>query len=252
MGRAVLIHWKPEEAAARLEALSAVGFDAVLLTPDGMPALRALRDNPPDVFVIDLSRLPSHGREIAAALRRQKATRHTPIVFAGGAPVKVEKVRRLLPDAVYTEWDGIRGALARALNNPPARPAAPAAMAGYSGTPLPKKLGIKPGMTVLLLGAPEGFEESLGEGARFTRRAADAGLALLFATSRAELEARFAAASRSCDSIWMIWPKKTSGVKGDLTQAAVREFGLALGWVDYKVCAVNATWSGLKFARRKA
>jgi hypothetical protein len=252
MGRAVLIHWNPVEAAARLEALRAAGFDPESVVPHGPAELRALRDRPPCVFVIDLSRRPSTGRDFAGALRRQAATRHVPIVFAGCPAGKLDSVRRILPDAVYTGWDGIAKALAGALKSPPKRPAVPDAMAGYSGTPLPKKLGIKPGMTVLLLGAPDGFEESLGEGARFTRRAAPSDLTLLFAAKRADLEARFAAASRASEHMWIIWPKKTSGVASDLGEPAIREFGLALGWVDYKVCAVDATWSGLKFARRKA
>jgi hypothetical protein len=252
MGRAVLIHWKREEAPGRLESLRAAGLEAESVIPLGPPDLRSLRDRPPDVFVIDLSRRPSTGRDIAGVLRRQAATRHVPVVFAGCPAEKLDAVRRVLPDAVYTEWHSIAKGIAAAMKNPPKRPAVPGVMAGYSGTPLPKKLGIKPGMTVLLLGAPEGFEEVLGTDASLTRRAAGADLALLFATSRRELEARFAAASRAGGHMWLIWPKKTSGVASDLSEPVVREFGLSLGWVDYKICAVDATWSGLKFARRKA
>jgi len=79
-------------------------------------------------------------------------------------------------------------------------------------------------------------------------------LALLFARSRADLERRFPAASRAVGeggSLWIAWPKQASGVKTDLTQAVVRAHGLGEGWVDYKICAIDETWSGLCFARRK-
>ena len=133
-------------------------------------------------------------------------------------------------------------------------------MAGYSGTPLPKKLGIKPGSGVALLGAPPGFAETtlgaLPEGATIredSRSAFDVGL--LFARSKADLARRFPAAARAMadpGALWILWPKKASGVVTDLGENAVRDFGLAAGLVDYKVAAIDATWSGLCFARRKA
>jgi hypothetical protein len=131
--------------------------------------------------------------------------------------------------------------------------------AGYSGTPLPKKLGIKPGTRVLLLGAPEGFATGtlgpLPEGAVVrgaARSAFDVGL--LFARSQADLSRRFPAAAKAMGvpgALWIAWPKKASGVPTDLDENAVRAFGLARGLVDYKVAAIDATWSGLCFARRK-
>ena len=132
------------------------------------------------------------------------------------------------------------------------------APAGYSGTPLPKKLGIKPGSVVALLGAPAGFVKTLGrvpEGAVLradARRPFDVGL--LFASSKAELVRRFPAARRAMAqpcALWLCWPKQASGVATDLDGNRVREFGLAVGLVDYKVAAVDATWSGLCFARRR-
>ncbi len=130
------------------------------------------------------------------------------------------------------------------------------APAGYSGTPLPQKLGIKPGCIVLLVGAPGGFEPLLGklpDGSVLRRRATAPHLTLWFVSSRAVLQrqVRARAADVGEGSIWICWPKKASGVKTDVTEALVREAGLAHGLVDYKVCAIDATWSGLKFARRK-
>ena len=138
-------------------------------------------------------------------------------------------------------------------------------MAGYSGTPLSKKLGIKPDFLVALLGAPSNFERQLAGlplGVRFTTRAAGTpDLVIWFATSRRHLDgrasevARFVAGSgagRPGGGLWIAWPKKASGVVSDLTEDIVRRAGLAHGLVDYKVCAIDATWSGLKFAPRRA
>jgi CheY-like chemotaxis protein len=87
MPRIVLVHWKPAEAVRRTASLVRAGFEVTLLTPtEGSVALRPLAATPPDAFVIDLSRLPSHGRAVATALRQQKGTRRVPLVFVGGEP----------------------------------------------------------------------------------------------------------------------------------------------------------------------
>jgi hypothetical protein len=127
---------------------------------------------------------------------------------------------------------------------------------GYSGTPLPKKLGIKEGTTVSLVGAPDGFgfQQTLGglpEGARLRRgRTAGADLVLWFVGTRREFD-RGLERQAQLDVLWIVWPKKTSALAGDLTQNVVRAAGLAAGLVDYKVCAVDETWSGLLFRRRR-
>ena len=133
------------------------------------------------------------------------------------------------------------------------------APAGYSGTPLPKKLGIKAGSVVALLGAPAGFAKSilgpLPEGATLrSDTRVPYGVGLLFASSKAELARRFPAAEKAMAepcALWLAWPKQASGVPTDLDGNRVREFGLLAGLVDYKVAAIDATWSGLCFARRK-
>ncbi|HWS89200.1 MAG TPA: hypothetical protein VN282_19665 [Pyrinomonadaceae bacterium] len=130
-------------------------------------------------------------------------------------------------------------------------------MAGYSGTPLPKKLCIKEGARVALVNAPEGFESVLGElpaGAEFVspwRMGFD--VVLLFARSRDELVRHFqtyAARIKSDGSLWVAWPKRASGVETDLAEPYVRRHGLDAGLVDVKVCAVDETWSGLRFVYR--
>jgi hypothetical protein len=114
-------------------------------------------------------------------------------------------------------------------------------MAGYSSTPLPKKLGIEPGMAVALVNAPNAFERTLGplpDGVFIKedlRGKTD--LVVLFASRMADIYEQFPRADRSLNDggrLWMAWPKQASGVKTDVTQPAVREFGLAAGWVDSK------------------
>lgn len=134
--------------------------------------------------------------------------------------------------------------------------------AGYSGTPLPKKLGIKEGHRVLLASPPEGFDATLGalpQGAVATSRAgAKPGsfdVIVLFVGSVARLRAEFPKKARllaTDGGLWVSWPKKASGVATDLHEGIVREIGLEAGLVDVKVCAVDETWSGLRFVYRLA
>jgi hypothetical protein len=126
-----------------------------------------------------------------------------------------------------------------------------------STRPLSAKLGLKPGFVVCLSGAPKGFADSLRPvpaGVTFTARAGPAcDLFVCFVRSARELDAQLAALATMVrtQTLWMAWPKKASGVASDLDGNVVRETGLAAGWVDFKVCAVDATWSGLAFKRRR-
>jgi hypothetical protein len=130
-------------------------------------------------------------------------------------------------------------------------------VAGYSGTALTQKLGIKPGARVALVRAPEGFEDALDpmpDGARLRHQArGEHDVVLFFATRLAELERRFDTLARATcyeGGLWIAWPKRTAGVATDLRESTVREVGLAHGLVDNKVCAVDDTWSGLRFVYR--
>ena len=129
--------------------------------------------------------------------------------------------------------------------------------AGYSGTPLTKKLGIKEGFRVGLVGAPDGFREELSDlppSVTFvTSLAAQLDLILLFVKSQSEMTrnfSRLAAKLKPAGMLWIAWPKKASGVATDLSDNSVRQIGLDAGLVDVKVCAVNEIWSGLKFVIR--
>jgi hypothetical protein len=127
-------------------------------------------------------------------------------------------------------------------------------MAGYSGTPLVKKLGIKPGDTVVVLHAPDGFVLDLPEGAVLRNRlSGHADVAFLFTTDRATLERRIDALGRAVAPdgiIWISWPKKASKVPTDMTEQVVRDVALPLGLVDTKVAAIDDIWSGLKLVWR--
>lgn len=129
--------------------------------------------------------------------------------------------------------------------------------AGYSGTPLVKKLGIKEGARVAYLRAPEGFADLVGplpDGAeRRDRARGDLDLVVAFTTARRDLEDRLPRWKQtmcSDGSLWVAWPKRASGVPTDVTEDVVREVGLANGLVDTKVCAIDETWSGLRLVVR--
>ncbi len=129
------------------------------------------------------------------------------------------------------------------------------ASAGYSGTPLPQKLGLKSGMRFLALNAPPELERIPTRALDLQRlaRVTYFDCALAFATTERALAAVFAKLpSKLVDAgmIWIAWPKKTSGMATELTEDVVRRAGLDAGLVDVKVCAIDATWSGLKFVRR--
>lgn len=254
-----LVHWKAEEVNERTARLEAAGYAVDAGVPGASIGVKALREDPPAAFVIDLGRLPSHGREVAFALRQSKALRAIPIVFVAGATAKVARLRRELPDAVYVEsWEAAPAAVAAAIAAPPADPVAPRSDSGAtSGRPLAAKLGIKEGATVVLIDPPEGIEatlEPLPEGVvvrRGNRGARE--ITIWFVTSRRVLEKRFAAVAKAVGQgqLWMAWPKLSSGVETDLREGVMREVALAAGLVDTKVCAIDATWSGLRLTRRR-
>jgi hypothetical protein len=130
--------------------------------------------------------------------------------------------------------------------------------AGYSGTPLPRKLGIKPGARLALIGAPDGFDSTLGElpdGVVVRRRLGrdPFDVIVAFFSRRSMLERRLAGLCSALDpagGLWIAWPKRTSGVDTDVAEDVVRGSGLAAGLVDNKVCAIDDTWSGLRLVYR--
>lgn len=261
MSRILLVHWNDREARERSRKLKALGHKTAVLSDTEKRNFESIRESPPDLFLIDLTRLPSHGREVAGYLRRLKATRHVPILFVDGDADRVSRTRSLLPDAEFAKWEDLKTAIPKAAfpktkKRALAKPVVPAPMAGYSGTTLPKKLGIREKYAVVLINSPDRFErklESMPAGAEIVDDPKAANVAVLFALSQSELVRDFRPLARALPektALWIAWPKKASGVTTDLTENVIREFGLGAGWVDYKVCAIDETWSGLCFARR--
>jgi hypothetical protein len=131
-------------------------------------------------------------------------------------------------------------------------------MAGYSETPLPQKLGIKPGLTVVTINAPTNYRRLLGkipEGVTFSDRLKlDSSFIHVFTRTRSELANRLPVLrARIADigTVWVSWPKRSAGVPTDVTEDVVRAVALPLGFVDVKVCAIDETWSGLKLMVRR-
>lgn len=206
MARLQLIHWKESEGRERADELRGLGH-SVQYEADGSAALALLRAEPVDAIVIDCTRLPSHGRAAAHALRQRQGTRYTPLVFLGGEEEKLAQLRSELPDCVFAAWDGAKVALEHALSHPPRDPVVPESPS--SDKPLAGKLGWKAGTTLALVAAPDGFERVLGtppSGATLRHdRRAKAELVLWFVTTRKELTAALPAWKELVDGGTKLW-----------------------------------------------
>jgi CheY-like chemotaxis protein len=252
-----LIHWNAKEAEARSAALRQLGYTVISRVPTPPALLRELSASPPAAVVIDLARAPSQGRDLGILLRQRKGTRFIPLVFVGGEREKVARLRTLLPDATCTEWRRIGPALRRAIAHPPTRPVVPdSVFAAYAGQPLARRLAIKPGARLALIGAPTGFKATLHpmpDGVQLsTSLSRPPTLVLWFVRRPMDLQRDLLRMIRDMGEahLWIAWPKGGSAARGELTQQAVRQQGLAAGLVDYKICSIDATWSALLFRRR--
>ncbi|MFL6427230.1 MAG: hypothetical protein ACJ71S_03220 [Acidobacteriaceae bacterium] len=261
-----LICWNPADASTRAAILRRAGYRVIADAPENPGGMvRYFRELSPDAVVIDLDRLPSHGRELGMSLRASKSTSHLRLVFTGGIPSKREMVRTALPDAIFTPWDdGIAAVIEHAIAQPEAprlhsRELPKDTSAGY----LERKLDIKPQSHFVIVSVNRNdgqwLDELLNfipEGAiRQRRMDAATSLVLFVVAVRRDLIRAFEQSRSSLSpkaSLWIVHPKQTSPLAADFNQDDVREAGLAHGFVDYKVCAVDKEWSALKFARRGA
>jgi CheY-like chemotaxis protein len=248
-----LVCWKEELAKQRADEITALGYrvEAASLRVSGA-FITHFRNLNPAAVIIDLDRMPSHGREVAIVLRASKTTRHIPIVFAGGAEEKVERLHAELPDAIFTGWKKLAPALKRAIAAPPINPIhLTPHMQRWGDSSLPRKLGISAGMEVALLcHDDDGLEESIGElpdGASLQHRIGSKTRLILYAVhTLRELDS---AIDHACAhlpkgaSFWIVHPKATAKRHRDFTQNDVRALALPRGFVDYKVCSVDAQWS---------
>jgi len=256
--RVRFVHWNPIEAVRLAAALRSSGREVDLAVPRGPETLRELRKDPPAALVISLDRLPSQGRDFGVAVRRSAASRRVPIVFVGSSTERFDSVRRFLPDASFSSWAELAEVVRKATASGPLKdPVVPAsAFAPYQGRSLTKKLGMAPGRALALVGAPSGFASQLGPlptGVRWVREpGAPADLTLWFARSLTDVRRAFRArpAPGQDGRRWVLWKKGGRETEGAPTQTFVRTIGLAAGWVDYKICSVDGTWSGLLFRWR--
>jgi hypothetical protein len=252
-----LVSWDKTNLAFRISTLKDGGLDVIFGIPRDRTFFRSVEVEDPDAIVIDLARSPSQGRDIAVNFRSRKSTRAIPIVFVGGGD-SINAIKALLPDATFSEWESAVKDIHETCSHPLNDPVVPGSIfAAYSGVPLAKKLGIRSGSSILVIHAPAEFEKLLGaipEGVKFCRDAlANCDVLLWFIRSQADLHKEIVPMSSRPDfkSMWMLWPKKTSKLASDLTQQIIRETGLSHGLVDYKICSLDDTWSGLCFAKRK-
>jgi hypothetical protein len=254
------IHWNASEAEGSVEKLRAQGFDVEYDERPGSRELAEWRMTPPDLFVIDLTRLPSQGREMGVAIRNSKNLRSVPLVFLDGEPEKVELVRQVLPDAIYVSTSKLIPTLKRALKEGPLKdPARPAAMMErYGLRTVAQKVGIEPNSAVALWEAPGGVEQilvGLPEGVNWVEPDDDrAALAIFFARDEESLREAFRQARRfrHLKKIWVARQKAgRANAPAVVSEDLLRETGIAMGFVDYKVCGLSDEWSGLLFARKK-
>jgi hypothetical protein len=256
MPRVRIVHWKAPQAGPLIEACRACGFEVEYDDVKFADQAKLIRAKPPDALAIDLTCLPSHGRDAATYLRRTKYARNIPLVFVDGAPEKVEAVRRQLPDATFTTLKrictGIKQACAKGASADPVIP--PGVMERYGSRTVAQKLGIKEGSGVGVIDAPRDYAAALGalpEGVEIVEDPAAAqSVTLWFVRDSREYQAglRRMRAIAHQTKLWIVWRKGT----GVLTDRSVREAANEVGLVDYKICSVNEQWSAMAFARRKS
>lgn len=256
MPRVRILHWKSEEAAPLVEAVRKAGFDPEYDgEPSGPSISRSIRAKPPAAVLIDLSRLPSHGREVAVWMRNTKSTRHIPIVFVNGEPEKVARVKEVLPDAAFTTTGKLGPALKKACKGGPASPIVPPEMmVRYKEKPIALKLGMTPGSTAAVINAPRDYRAIIGElpdGAQLVEE--PDGLEAITVWFIYSVEDLLAAMPRmrSIAAKTKLWVARLKGPNRP-PENSIREIAIEGGLVDYKICALGPNWSGILFARKKS
>jgi hypothetical protein len=245
----------PERVSARTRRLTDAGFRVVLAASRSSGLVGKLTAAAPLALVIDLDSKPAYGRDIAIFLRNSQSVRHVPLVFAGGAAEKVGRVRAEIPDAMYCAWDEVKAGVETATGSPPVRPVRPQlpGKVVLRGSALAKKFGIKAEMPVAILG------DVIGLGGRLQMEYeehvhAETGIALAVVRTARDLDATFEALAAQLPlsaAVWIIHPKQSGGLRSDFTQKDVIARGLRFGFSGFKMCAVDADWSGLRLVRKK-
>jgi hypothetical protein len=250
-----LIHWKAEEAQALIDLMEGAGFAVHYAGDQKGMRLPQLREMNPVAAVIDLTRMPSYGRYWAAEVRASKSLRHLPLVFVDGDAERVARVKADLPDATFTTRDQLAAILKRV--KPVANPVAPSRMMASTAT-VAQKMGIKAGFRVAVFDAPRGYAKVIGDlpaGASFEEEPEEIAPVTLWFVREADdylsgLRAMKKIAAQS--KLWVLYPKQKKGkTQTGITQFVVRESAIHVGLVDYKICSVDETWTGMALAVKK-
>jgi hypothetical protein len=252
-----LVHPEKISASTRAADLAAMGY-RVISGPWNSSGIVRAKANLPAAVVVDLSRSPSAGRDIAIAMRSRRALLTVPFVLVGGSPEAVAAVRGFLPDAVESSWHEMAAALHAAMKKAVTGARLLSVFAAYESTPLWKKLGIRAGAVVSLHNAPRQFRSALGElPANATvspRREGPRDLTLWFVRSRQELTREIARMKQHAGSgrLWILWEKASKADdSAGLSQIVVRQTGIDSGLVDFKIARVDESWAGLRFTVRR-
>jgi CheY-like chemotaxis protein len=251
-----LFHSKAEEAEALVSLMTDAGYNVYYPGEREPSPYAKVKELDPAAVVIDLSRSPTYGRYVGTEIRRHKGLRHIPIVFVDGDHERVQRTRALLPDAVYTKRSLLKEVLA--LLEPVSDPVVPSGTV-LSDRTTAEKLGIKTHARVALIRPPIDYARVIGvlpTGASLEEDPTEVlPLSLWFVSDSDEfLESlrairKLAAKSR----VWIIYPKQTAKKKKDagLTQNLIRGAAISVGLVDYKICSLDETWTGLALAVKK-
>jgi hypothetical protein len=251
-----LVSWS-EDASKHAKELEPGGFRVDASPFDSKRLIGRIAEMAPAAVVIDLDRKPSHGKAVGVVLTRAKSTRGIPLVFAGAPEEKAAHIQGDLPGAIFTSWAKALAAIKRAIANPPVVARPKSYMEQWAGRTLAKKLDLKAGMSVALIGAPDGFLELLGdppEGIEFREEISrGAKMLIWFVRSAAELEEFGFISARLMKGValWVMHPKVSGKLRADFNQLDVRRAAKDVGMIDYKVCSVDEDWSGLKMGRKK-
>ncbi|MGB0951795.1 MAG: hypothetical protein ACPG31_01090 [Planctomycetota bacterium] len=261
MAKLLVVHWRPAEAEDGIALLQKAGHAVEVYSEEGGTGLGRFKEELLDAVVISLERLPSHGRTMGHWFRTTKATAHVPLVFVGGADDKVEVARAMFADAIFTPWSKVRGSVKDAMRTP--QTAMP--NSECSTKEVWQKLEVKAGDRILQLNGPTRLKPILGASlptdVKLSRRVGASAkapkqvdLVLLFAERLQDIKHGFpiaTAATAERRPLWICWPKKTSSIQSDVTQAAVMAFARGSGWTDTKICRIDEDWSAHMFRRKR-
>ena len=253
-----LVHADDAAGASCAKDLAELGY-RVVRRRWSSPEIGRAKVNLPGAVLIDLSRTPSVGRDVAIAMRSHRALLAVPFLLVDGAPEVVANLRKFLPDAVGTDKRRIKTSLAGVLKKQPHGARLLSVFAAYESAPLAKKLGIKAGSVVAIRDAPRGVRAKLGElpaGAKLiVHGKARRDLTMWFVHSHDVLAAEMSAMRQHASSgaLWILWNKNASSdAQVRVTQLTVRKAGLDAGLVDFKITRIDDDWAGLRFTLRKS